>query len=61
MSTTIQPFRQELRLLQAEHPLFQSTHPFWRDCFRGRLELPDVQGWALDVYPVIRDFARLYV
>ncbi|HAV61437.1 MAG TPA: hypothetical protein DCY13_03625 [Verrucomicrobiales bacterium] len=54
-------FRRELRELQRAHPLFQRVHPFWRDCFRGRLEIADVQRWAVDVYPVVRDFARLYV
>jgi len=41
--------------------LFQNTHPFWRDCFRGRLDIADIRRWALDVYPLIRDFSRLYV
>jgi pyrroloquinoline-quinone synthase len=54
-------FRRELRQFQEQHPLFQTIHPFWRDCFRGRLELGDLRRWALDVYPLIRDFPRLYV
>jgi pyrroloquinoline quinone (PQQ) biosynthesis protein C len=41
--------------------LFQSMHPFWRDCFRGRLEIADIRRWALDVYLVVRDFSWLYV
>lgn len=54
-------FRREIRLFQNQHPLFQCIHPFWRDCFRGRLEDADILRWALDVYPVVRDFSRLYV
>lgn len=57
----ISPFRQELRRFQEQHPLFQRTHPFWRDCFRGRYEVTAIRRWALDVYPVIRDFSQLYV
>jgi pyrroloquinoline quinone (PQQ) biosynthesis protein C len=58
---TMNRFRRELRQFQQEHPLFQTIHPFWRDCFRGRLERGDIRRWALDVYPLIRDFPRLYV
>lgn len=54
-------FRQELQQIQKQHPLFQETHPFWKDCFRRRLELADIRRWALDVYPLIRDFSRLYI
>jgi pyrroloquinoline quinone (PQQ) biosynthesis protein C len=55
------PFRQQIRDFQRQHPLFQRPHPFWRDCFRGTLSVDDVRLWALNVYPVIRDFARWYV
>lgn len=61
MSTPFPPFRQELLRIQRGHPLFQGVHPFWRDCFRGRLSVEDVRRWALDVYPVVRDFSRLYL
>jgi len=54
-------FRREIRLFQDQHPLFQCMHPFWRDCFRARLDIADIRRWALDVYPLIRDFSRLYV
>lgn len=61
MNASLPPFRRELLRIQQSHPLFQATHPFWRDCFRGRLRREDIQQWALDVYPVIRDFSRLYL
>jgi pyrroloquinoline-quinone synthase len=61
MNSTASPFRQELRAMQGQHPLFQSTHPFWAACFRGRLSRAQAQRWALDVYPIIRDFSRLYI
>jgi len=61
MNATHRPFRQELLRIQHAHPLFQSIHPFWRDCFRGRLGREDVCRWAVDVYPVIRDFSQLYL
>jgi len=61
MNESTRAFRQDLRQLQAEHPLFSATHPFWRDCFRGRLSQADVRRWAVDVYPLVRDFPRLYL
>ena len=56
----IQPFRETLRRFQDQHPLFQGIHPFWRDCFYGRLSTADLRAWALDVYPIVRDFPRIY-
>lgn len=61
MKNDILPFRHELRAMQQEHPLFQATHPFWNDCFRGRLSADDLRRWGLDVYPMIRRFANFYV
>ncbi len=61
MSPALPTFRHELLRIQRGHPLFQGTHPFWRDCFRGRLGLEDIRRWAVDVYPVIRDFSQLYL
>jgi len=61
MNSGAAAFREQIRLFQQQHPLFQSVHPFWQDCFRGRLDREDIRLWARDVYPVIRDFARLYV
>jgi pyrroloquinoline quinone (PQQ) biosynthesis protein C len=61
MNSPTASFRQQLKRIQSEHPLFTTTHPFWRECFRGRLEKADIVSWALDVYPVIRDFSRLYI
>jgi pyrroloquinoline quinone (PQQ) biosynthesis protein C len=58
---SINAFRLEMRQWQEEHPLFQSTHPFWRDCFRGRLALDDIRRWGFDVYPFVRDFPRAYI
>jgi pyrroloquinoline quinone (PQQ) biosynthesis protein C len=60
MNPGIQPFREKLRRFQSQHPLFQGVHPFWRDCFYGRLSTADLRAWALDAYPVVRDFSRLY-
>jgi len=54
------PFRRQISLFQRQHPLFQKTHPFWMDCFRRRLALDNIRLWALDVYPIVRDFAHLY-
>jgi pyrroloquinoline quinone (PQQ) biosynthesis protein C len=61
MTNNTLPFRQELRAMQQQHPLFQTTHPFWNDCFRGRLSVDDLRCWGLDVYPMIRRFANFYV
>lgn len=61
MSLPITSFRRELRQLQSAHPLFQRVHPFWRECFRGRLSVDAIRCWAIDVYPVIRDFSQLYL
>lgn len=41
--------------------MFQTIHPFWSACFRGKLSVYDVRHWAMDVYPVIRDFTKFYV
>jgi pyrroloquinoline quinone (PQQ) biosynthesis protein C len=60
MNSELTPFREKLRHVQSQHPLFQRPHPFWRDCFQGRLAVADLGAWGLDVYPLIRDFARLY-
>jgi pyrroloquinoline quinone (PQQ) biosynthesis protein C len=60
MNPGIQPFREKLRRFQGEHPLFQGVHPFWRECFHGRLSPADVRAWALEAYPIVRDFSRLY-
>lgn len=54
-------FRQELRQLSHQHPLFQRTHPFWRDCFRGRLPVAALRCWAIDIYPFVRDFPWQYL
>ncbi len=54
-------FRLQLKLIQKQHPLFSKTHLFWRDCFRGRLDRDAIRRWALDVYPLVRDFSRLYI
>jgi pyrroloquinoline quinone (PQQ) biosynthesis protein C len=54
-------FRRELRDLQGRHPLHAGMHPFWRNAFRGRLPAAAVRAWAADVYPVVRDFSRLYL
>ncbi len=61
MSSKLPPFRRELVQIQRQHPLFSGTHPFWRDCFRGRLGAEDVRRWAVDVYPIVRDFSQLYL
>lgn len=54
-------FRQHLRDLSRRHPLFQRAHPFWRDCFRGRLPVAALQQWARDIYPFVRDFPWQYL
>lgn len=60
-SETTRAFRLELKQIQKQHPLFQRTHAFWRNCFRGKLDQKDIRRWALEVYPLIRDFSRLYL
>lgn len=54
-------FRRELRELQRRHPLHARLHPFWRDCFRGRLAAAAIRRWGEDIHPVVRDFAPLYL
>jgi pyrroloquinoline quinone (PQQ) biosynthesis protein C len=56
----VNPFREKLRKFQFQHPLFRRVHPFWLDCFRGKLSVSGLCVWGLDVYPLIRDFPRLY-
>jgi pyrroloquinoline quinone (PQQ) biosynthesis protein C len=58
---TAEAFRQELRQLAPRHPLFQRTHPFWRDAFRGRLPVDALRLWARDIYPFVRDFPWQYL
>lgn len=55
------PFRRELRALQRRHPFHAGIHPFWRDTFRGRQPVATIRAWAGDVYPLVRDFSRLYL
>lgn len=57
----ISSYREELRRIQSRHPFYSKGQPFWRECIRGRLELSDIRAWALDVYPLVRDFSRLYI
>lgn len=54
-------FLQELSEMPGEHPLFQRTHPFWRNCFRGRLAIDGLRQWGLSIYPGVRDFPQLYL
>ena len=54
-------FLQELSKMPGEHTLFQHTHPFWRNCFRGRLPMDGLRQWALGVYPNVRDFPQFYL
>jgi pyrroloquinoline quinone (PQQ) biosynthesis protein C len=61
MHVTDSTFRNELRHLASTHPLFQRTHPFWRDCFRGRLPAEALHVWARDIYPFVRDFPWQYL
>ncbi|GEM_PF-2453521 len=58
---TSRAFRLELKQIQKQHPLFRRTHPFWRDCFRGKLSKKDVRHWALEIYPLVEIFSRLYI
>jgi pyrroloquinoline quinone (PQQ) biosynthesis protein C len=58
---TSRAFRMELKQIQKQHPLFQKIHPFWRDCFRGRLGVEEIRRWALDVNPLVGVFSRLYI
>ncbi|MBI5775322.1 MAG: iron-containing redox enzyme family protein [Verrucomicrobia bacterium] len=54
-------FISELRVFAQAHPLFQKSHPFWRDCFRGSQSVERVQRWTMDVHPFIRDFPLFYL
>ncbi len=58
---TAEEFRKHLRQLPQQHRFYQKAHPFWMACFRGKLPLEALQAWALDTYPVVRDFPRAYM
>ena len=54
-------FLQELSEMPGKHPLFHGPHPFWRDCFRGRLPMDGLRQWGLSIYPNVRDFSQHYL